>query len=222
MIRSSAPCWLCRRCACRTRARRRKRCGHALPELQDGADVPGRDDGLLGGVRSRRREQGSQRRRDGVAWIWDVKTGHRLVRMSPGGFSVTGGAGPVAFNPAGTEVAVGYADGTVAVFDARSGKEAEVGQRRGSAVSTMSSSSAAQASWRSRRRQALPCGSRRMGRSAATRPSSEPASTIAADPRNPQEFAVATSQRHGHLEHQRSRPATAAAAEPDQGAEFRQ
>jgi WD40 repeat protein len=56
------------------------------------------------------------------AWIWDVKTGHR-VRMSPGGFAVTGAAYAVAFNPAGTDVAVGYANGKVALFDAHSGRE---------------------------------------------------------------------------------------------------
>jgi WD40 repeat protein len=60
--------------------------------------------------------------RYGIAWIWDVKTGHRLVRMSLGGFKATGGAQSVAFNPSGTEVAVAYADGRVAVFDASSGR----------------------------------------------------------------------------------------------------
>jgi len=61
--------------------------------------------------------------RYGIASIWDVGTGHRLVRMSLGGFGDTGAADAVAFNAAGTHVAVGYADGEVAVFDARSGKK---------------------------------------------------------------------------------------------------
>jgi WD40 repeat protein len=61
----------------------------------------------------------------GIAWIWDVKTGHHLVRMSLGGFNATGTADAVAFNPAGTNVAVGYSDGPVALFDARSGRKLE-------------------------------------------------------------------------------------------------
>jgi WD40 repeat protein len=43
--------------------------------------------------------------------------------MSLGGFNVTGGALTVAFNPAGTQVAVGYASGQVGVFDAANGKK---------------------------------------------------------------------------------------------------
>ena len=61
--------------------------------------------------------------RSGTAWIWDVKTGHHLVPMSLGGFNVTGGALALAFDQAGTRVAVGYADGQVGVFDARDGKK---------------------------------------------------------------------------------------------------
>jgi WD40 repeat protein len=59
----------------------------------------------------------------GVTWIWNVKTGQHLARLALGGFSSTGTADSVAFNPSGTEVAVGYASGAVAVFDARSGKK---------------------------------------------------------------------------------------------------
>jgi hypothetical protein len=55
----------------------------------------------------------------GHAWIWDVRTGKRLVPMSVGGSA--GSANAVAFNAAGTEVAVGYQDGDVAVFDAGTG-----------------------------------------------------------------------------------------------------
>jgi WD40 repeat protein len=62
--------------------------------------------------------------KDGIASIWDVKTGHRLLRLSPkSGFAVNGTADSVAFNPTGTQVAVGYGSGTVVLFDASSGKE---------------------------------------------------------------------------------------------------
>jgi WD40 repeat protein len=62
--------------------------------------------------------------KDGNAWIWDVKTGRRLVRLrNRSGFTVSGTANAVAFNAAGTQVAVGYSDGTVILFDASSGKE---------------------------------------------------------------------------------------------------
>ena len=72
--------------------------------------------------------------RYGVAWIWDVKAGHRLVRMSLGGFAVTGAADAVAFNPTGTEVAVGYGRGKVALFDARNGRKLQSAKVAGSAT----------------------------------------------------------------------------------------
>ena len=59
--------------------------------------------------------------RYGGASIWDLKTGHRLLRMSLGDFNTTGAASAVAFNPAGSQVAVGFADGHVVLFDAHSG-----------------------------------------------------------------------------------------------------
>jgi WD40 repeat protein len=62
--------------------------------------------------------------RNGTAWIWDVATGRRLIRLSPPGNPVQAGtADTVAFDPAGTKVAVGYGSGTVVLFDARSGNE---------------------------------------------------------------------------------------------------
>ena len=127
----------------------------------------------------------------GVAWIWDVKTGHR-VRMSLGGFAVTGAAFAVAFNPAGTEVAVGYANGKVALFDARSGRELQsanvfgsagvndvefVGSTGELAIATEQGLALWQPQNRSRCCNIL---------------SHEQANTIAADPRNPLEFAVTT------------------------------
>jgi WD40 repeat protein len=128
----------------------------------------------------------------GVAWIWDVKTGHRLVRMSLGGFAITGAAFAVAFNPAGTEVAVGYANGKVALFDARSGRELRsanvfgsagvndvefVGSTGELAIATEQGLALWQPQNRSRCCDIL---------------SHEQANTIAADPRHPLEFAVTT------------------------------
>jgi WD40 repeat protein len=61
----------------------------------------------------------------GVAPMWDVRTGQRLARLSSGGFKKTGNANAVAFNTAGTQVAVGYTSGTVSLFDPRDGKKLE-------------------------------------------------------------------------------------------------
>ena len=125
------------------------------------------------------------------AWIWDVKAGHRLVRMSLGGFAVTRAAYAVAFNPAGTKVAVGYADGKVALFDARSGRELQsavfgsenvndvefIGSAGELAIATEQGLALWQPQNRSRCCHIL---------------SHEQANTIAADPRNPLQFAVTT------------------------------
>ena len=62
--------------------------------------------------------------KDGAAWIWDVTTGRRLRRLWPkSGFAGNGTADAVAFNPAGTQVAVGYGGGMVALFQASNGQE---------------------------------------------------------------------------------------------------
>ena len=54
---------------------------------------------------------------DGKAWIMDVQTGHRLMPLSPpGGTASDVTADAVAFNRAGTRVAVGYQNGDVIVF----------------------------------------------------------------------------------------------------------
>jgi WD40 repeat protein len=68
----------------------------------------------------------------GVAWIWDVRTGRRLVRLSGGGLGRTGPATAVALSPDGATVAVGYVTGTVTVFDVRSGRTRETANTRGS------------------------------------------------------------------------------------------
>ena len=61
----------------------------------------------------------------GIVSIWDVRTGQRLVRMSSGGLTKTGSASSVTFNAAGTQVVIGYGNGTLAVFDARTGRKVE-------------------------------------------------------------------------------------------------
>jgi WD40 repeat protein len=59
----------------------------------------------------------------GVAWIWDVRTGRRLERLSYGDYATTGRASAVAYNPAGTLVAVGYQDSSIVViFDTHTGR----------------------------------------------------------------------------------------------------
>lgn len=63
----------------------------------------------------------------GTASIWDTATGRRMVTMSLGGFEKSGAAETAAFNSTGSQVAVGYGDGSVAVFDAHSGKKLESG-----------------------------------------------------------------------------------------------
>jgi WD40 repeat protein len=62
--------------------------------------------------------------KDGSASIWNVKTGHLLLRLRPkSGFAANGTANAVAFNPVGTQLAVGYGDGTVALYSASNGKQ---------------------------------------------------------------------------------------------------
>jgi WD40 repeat protein len=58
----------------------------------------------------------------GVVWISNIRTGRRLEHLLPDSDDLSGGATAVAFNPAGTKVAVGSQTGTVDVFDARSGR----------------------------------------------------------------------------------------------------
>jgi WD40 repeat protein len=148
----------------------------------------------------------------GRAWIWDVKTGQRLVDLSAEGFTKTVAAqttafepfraaqGPpsssqylksadaVAFNPAGTEVAVGYANGSVTLFDARSGRGLE-SATVGSAVTSMEfvkgTGDLAIAT-----QQDLVVWHARSGPKCCQVLSNEPALTVAVDPRNPQELAI--------------------------------
>ena len=57
----------------------------------------------------------------GITSMWDTGTGKQMASMSLGGYQTTGGA-VAAFNSSGTEVAVGYGNGQLAVFDARTRK----------------------------------------------------------------------------------------------------
>ena len=128
----------------------------------------------------------------GMARMWNVKTGKSLFTMSLGGFSVTGSADAVAFNPSGSEVAVGYASGSVAVFNADTGKEIGPPTTDGSAIvygveflgNTGEIAIASQqntALWRYTK-----------GTQCCEILSSEPATTVATSPAKPQELAVAT------------------------------
>ena len=126
--------------------------------------------------------------RSGVASIWDVTTGQRLVRMSLGGFAVTGGA-VAAFNPSGTEVAVGYSSGEVAVFDAVTGRKLRsafaAGRPPVNGVAFLGTSAIAIASqgglalW-------LP------GSGCCAVLTNEPSATVAADPGDPRRFVSTT------------------------------
>ena len=58
----------------------------------------------------------------GLTSMWDVRTGKRLMRLRAHGVSPTASADGLAVNQEGTELAVGYGDGKVAVFDPHSGR----------------------------------------------------------------------------------------------------
>jgi WD40 repeat protein len=122
----------------------------------------------------------------GMAWIGDVKTGHSLVRFLARGPMNTGSAVSAVFNPAGTDVAVGYSNGA-AIFDARSGKELHsisvenvkaiqfAGRRGGLAIATDSGLEVCLPPYALRSCHML---------------SGEAIAAIAVDPHNPQELAV--------------------------------
>ena len=125
----------------------------------------------------------------GIAGIWDVKTGRRLVRMSLGGVDISGSADGVAFNTSGSKVAVGYGGGQVAIFQASNGRKLEsatvapsalvnglafIGNTGALAIATDKGF----AIWEPHRLHVML--------------SHKPASTIAVNPRNALEFAVVT------------------------------
>jgi WD40 repeat protein len=62
--------------------------------------------------------------KDGMVSIWDVKTGQRLRKWpAPAGVPRDDTAADAMFTPDGTRVAVGYGLGTIALFDAATGRE---------------------------------------------------------------------------------------------------
>jgi WD40 repeat protein len=128
----------------------------------------------------------------GIARMWDVKTGKTLFTMSLGGFSKTGSADAVAFNPSGSEVAVGFANGNVAVFDAGTGKEIGLPANDGYAIiygvgflgntgEIVIASQQNTVLWQYTK-----------GTQCCEVLSSEPATAVATTPAKPQELAVAT------------------------------
>lgn len=132
--------------------------------------------------------------RYGIVSIWDVKTGHRLMKLSLGDFNVTGGALTVAFNPAGSEVAAGFAgdrtSGQIALFDARSGRKLTTASLRGiinGIVFLGSTGELAVATG-----QGVALWNPQSRSSCCQMLSREPAYTVAADPASPGEFATTT------------------------------
>lgn len=97
----------------------------ALPGIQAVGTLPDQSLVYSAAFDPANRDEVASADASGMARMWDVKTGKALFTMSLGGFSSTGSADSVAFNASGTEVVVGYGDGMVAIFDARTGKEAE-------------------------------------------------------------------------------------------------
>jgi WD40 repeat protein len=127
---------------------------------------------------------------DGVTSIWDVRTRQRLVRMLyPGGEQATGGA-VAAFNSSGDKVAVGYGDGQVALFDARTGKLQQ---------SSADGSTSVDEVYFLGRTGAIVLASQR--NTAIWQPGSKcctvllnaPASDVSQNPQNPRQFVVTTS-----------------------------
>ena len=129
--------------------------------------------------------------KNGVTQIWDVKTGRVLFSLTPkGGFHATGTANTVAFNHAGTKVAVGYGLSQVVLFD--------VGSRRQVAETNVGSSvNDVQFMGRTDElaiaaRDNVRLWPRAVPLSCGGAFTAEQANTVTADPRNPLEFAVAT------------------------------
>ena len=128
----------------------------------------------------------------GIASIWDVKTGKLLRSMSLGGFTVTGTADAVAFNPSGTELAVGYGGGVVALFDPRTGKKLE-STTASSAVIVAVKFLGNTGELAIATRQSLVLWTSQNGSKCCDVLSSTRAYTVAVDQGNPHEFAVTTS-----------------------------
>ncbi len=127
----------------------------------------------------------------GVTWISDVKTGQRLREISLGGITVTGSADWAAFNPSGTQVAVGYGSGTVAIFDARTGRKlASTSDGPGVIYALAFLGNTGEIAIASEQNLAL--WQYQKGSKCCRYLSDTAAYTIATDPADPQEFAVTT------------------------------
>lgn len=128
--------------------------------------------------------------KNGVARMWDVRTGRRLSLAGRPGTGAT--ADTVAFSPDGTEVAVGYGNGMVAVFGVKTGNELQ-STRAGSVINDIQfvggTGELAIAS-----QQGVSLWLLKSGSGCCDVLSKEQANTIAVDPGNPLKFAVATDQ----------------------------
>ena len=130
--------------------------------------------------------------RHGMASMWDVKTGRRLMGMSMGGFNVTGGALAVTFNPAGTQLGVGFAGGQVALFDTTNGRKLQSAQVPGSPAVNDVEFLGSKAALAIATQHSLDVWLPRNKSKCCYVLSRQPAGTIAVDPQNPLEFAVTT------------------------------
>ena len=151
----------------------------------------------------------------GTAWIWDVRTGRRLVRISPEGFTKTAvaettafnpiraaerpsspfqylkSANAVAFSPDGSQVAVGYANGIVALFNSSNGDglgSATVGSGGITGLVFVGHTGALAIATQ----QNLVLWNVQRGPKCCQLLASEPAFSVSVDPRNPQELAIAS------------------------------
>ena len=125
----------------------------------------------------------------GIASIWDVRTGRRLVRMSSGGLTKTGSADSVAFNPAGTQLIIGYGNGTLAVFDTHTGRRLET-VKVGSSVYSMQFAAGTDELVMATAQSIVEWHSRQ-GTKCCQTLASVPAFYVSIDPRHPREFAIA-------------------------------
>ena len=88
----------------------------ALPDIQETATFPNATPVFGAAFDPAHPNLVASPAKDGSTWIWNVKTGQRLGLRPRGGPDSLGAAYAVAFNPAGTQVAVGYGSGDVIVF----------------------------------------------------------------------------------------------------------
>jgi WD40 repeat protein len=130
--------------------------------------------------------------KNGIAGIWNVRTGRRLVRMAlPGGLPKTGTGDVVAFSKDGSMAAVGYGGGHVAVYDARTGARIQSTDAKASVTDAQFVGSTGDVALATHNGPRL--WLRNGGTNSLVTLSGIPATTIAVDPHNPLEFAVATS-----------------------------